>query len=244
LSYKTVVKKIDRYEVKTPKITLKRINLVADVTFFRSKKDNDGLLVFMDAWSGRVLWFKFIKSESKAEYQEGLDFLTSNNYEILSVTIDGKIGIKEVFLDYQVQICQFHFQANILRKTTLNPQSILGQKLKYIATHFINERWTSDQFQQVYDRLTVEYKDFLNEKNDNNQYSHRNLRSAMRTIRTNLKYIFTFQTNTNLQIPNTTNHLDGGINPKVKRLVYDHRGLSKLRRNKLIEVLLWNLGRK
>jgi transposase-like protein len=109
----------------------------------------------MDAWSDRVLWFKFIKSETKAEYQEGLDSLKGNNYEILSVTIDGKIGIKEVFLSYQVQICQFHFQANILRKTTLNPKSILGQKLKYIATHFINKRWTADQFQQVYDRLTT-----------------------------------------------------------------------------------------
>jgi hypothetical protein len=73
---------------------------------------------------------------------------------------------------------------------------------------------------------------------------HRSLRSEMRTISTNFKYIFTFQTDPNLQIPNTTNHLDGGINPKIKRLVYDHRGLSKLRRNKLIEVLLWSLGRK
>lgn len=214
------------------------------MTFFGKKKDRDGLLVFMDAWTGKVMWLKFIETETKAEYQEGLGFLVENNYEILSVTIDGKIGIKEVFLDYPTQICQWHFQANLLRKTTLNPRTQLGQKLKYLATHFINQRWTKHQLQTAFELLNTDYTDFLNEKNDNSQYTHRGLRSAMRTIKTNLNNVFTFQDYPQLRIPNTTNHLDGGINPKIKKLVYDHRGLSKPRRNKLIQVLAWSLGKK
>lgn len=202
------------------------------------------MLIFIDAWTGKVLWLKFIETETKAEYQEGLDFLVKNNYEILSVTIDGKIGIKEVFLSYPVQICQWHFQANLLRKTTLNPRTLVGQKLKYLATHFINQRWGKQQLQIAYETLHTNFTDFLNEKNDNHQYTHRGLRSAMRTIKTNLNYIFTFQDCPQLRIPNTTNHLDGGINPKIKKLVYDHRGLSKSKRNKLIEVLGWSLGQK
>jgi hypothetical protein len=198
----------------------------------------------MDTWTGKVLWLKFIETETKIEYQTGLDFLVENNYEILSVTIDGKIGIKEVFKDYPTQICQWHFQANLLRKTTLNPRTQLGQNLKYVATHFINQRWSKQQLQAAFETLSKNYADFLNEKNDNNQYVHRGLRSAMRTIKTNLNYIFTFQDYPQLQIPNTTNHLDGGVNPKIKKLVYEHRGLSKPRRNKLIEVLLWSLGQK
>jgi hypothetical protein len=198
----------------------------------------------MDAWSGQVLWLKFIETETKTEYQEGLDFLIQNNYKILSVTIDGRIGIKEVFSAYPTQICQWHFQINILHKTTLNPKSLLGQNLKYLATHFINQRWTKQQLQTSYQALQINHEDFLKEKNHNNQYTHRKLRSAMRTIKTNLNYIFTYQDCPQLQIPNTTNHLDGGINPKIKKLVYDHRGMSKPRRNKLIEVLAWSLGRK
>jgi hypothetical protein len=196
----------------------------------------------MDAWSGQVLWLKFIEVETKAEYQEGLSFLIQNNYEILSVTIDGRIGIKEVFSAYPTQICQWHFQINILHKTTLNPRTPLGQNLKYIATHFINQRWSKQHLSYAFETLNKSNIDFLNEKNHNNQYVHRKLRSAMRTIKTNLNNIFTFQDCPQLQIPNTTNHLDGGINPKIKKLVYDHRGLSKPRRNKLIEVLLWSLG--
>jgi hypothetical protein len=46
----------------------------------------------MDAWTGKVVWLKFIETETKLEYQEGLDFLIQNNYEIISVTIDGRIG--------------------------------------------------------------------------------------------------------------------------------------------------------
>ena len=198
----------------------------------------------MDAWTGKVLWLKFIETETKTEYQEGLNFLIKNNYGILSVTIDGKIGIKQVFLSYPIQICQWHFQANLLRKTTLNPRTQLGQNLKYLATHFINQRWSKQQLQIMFEKLNNRYKDFLNEKNDKNQFSHRSIRSAMKTIKTNLNYIFTFQDYPHLNIPNTTNHLDGGINPKIKKLVYDHRGLSKPRRNKLIEVLAWSLGRK
>jgi hypothetical protein len=153
LSYKTVIKIIDNYIIKIPKITLKKINLIADVTFFGKKKNCDGLIIFMDTWSGKVLWLKFIETETKAEYQEGLDYLIKNNYEILSVTIDGRIGIKEVFLAYPVQICQWHFQVNILRKTTLNPRTDLGRNLKFIVTHFINQRWSKQQFQDAVTKI-------------------------------------------------------------------------------------------
>ena len=38
---------------------------------------------------------------------EGLRYLEERGFEILSVTIDGRRGIKSVFSDYPVQICQF-----------------------------------------------------------------------------------------------------------------------------------------
>jgi hypothetical protein len=84
----------------------------------------------------------------------------------------------------------------------------------------------------------------LGQRNESGQFAHRRLRSAMRSMKSNLHYIFTYQQLPELNIPNTTNHLDGGVNPKIKKLVYDHRGLSKPRRNKLIEVLASSLGKK
>jgi hypothetical protein len=79
----------------------------------RKRKDKDGLLIFFDATSGRVLW---IQSETKNEYQKGLNFLLQKGFQIQSVTIDGgaagNISIQKV---------------------------IVGKRLKYVATHFICE---------------------------------------------------------------------------------------------------------
>ena len=60
-------------------------------------------------------------------------------------------------------------------------------------------------------------------------------------IRLALPYLFTYQDYPNLNIPNTTNHIDGGINPKLKELNRKHRGMRIDRRNKLLVKLLYNL---
>ena len=189
-----------------------------------------------------MLWFKFIQSETKENYLEGLNFLLEKGFEILSVTIDGRRGIPQLFRKYPVQVCQFHIQKRILNKTTLNPQSECGKKLKYVATHFICERWTREKFTTEIKSILEEFHQFLTEKNNNNQYVHRQLRSALFGIKLALPYLFTYQDYSELNIPNTTNHIDGGINPKLKELNRQHRGMRVDRRNKLLVKLLCDLG--
>ena len=218
-----------------------KIHLVCDATFFRRRKDKDGLLIFFDSISGKVLWFKFIQSETKENYLEGLRYLEQREFEILSVTIDGRRGIPSIFRKYPVQVCQFHVQRRILNRTTLNPKSECGRRLKYIATHFIQERWTRERFTREIQNLLEEFYQFLTEKNDNNQYTHRNLRSAFYGIKLALPNLFTYQDFPHLNIPNTTNHVDGGVNTKLKELNRHHRGMRADRRNKLLVNLLYNL---
>jgi hypothetical protein len=79
------------------------------------------------------------------------------------------------------------------------------------------------------------------EKNENNQYVHRSLRSALFGIKLALPYLFTYQDFPELKIPNTTNHVDGGVNTKLKELNRQHRGMRRDRRNKLLVRLLYNL---
>ena len=56
-----------------------------------------------------------------------------------------------------------------------------------------------------------------------------------------MKYLFRFQNYPTLNIPNTTNHIDGGINTKLKDLNRRHRLMTVARRNKLLINLLYNL---
>jgi len=116
----------------------------------------------------------------------------------------------QLFSKYPTQICQFHVQKRILTRTTQNPKTDCGKRLKYIATHFVAERWIQNVLQ--------EFKDFLNERNDKNQYQHRQLRAALFGIKLALPYLFTYQDFPEQNIPNTTNSIDGGINTKLKDL--------------------------
>ena len=114
--------------------------------------------------------------------------------------------------------------------------------LKFIATRFIRDRWTKEFFTEVYDSLDISYKDYLSERNEQGGYCHKSMRSAMRSIKAASPWLFTTQEYESLNIPNTTNNIDGGVNPKLKELVRNHRGMNIQRRNKLLQVLLASLG--
>ena len=50
---------------------------------YGKRKDKDGLLIFFDSISRQVVWHKFIQSETKENYLEGLNFLLEKGFEIL-----------------------------------------------------------------------------------------------------------------------------------------------------------------
>jgi hypothetical protein len=60
------------------------------------------LLIFFDTVSGTVLWHKFIQSQPKENYLESLNSLLEKGFEILSVKIDGRRGITQIFNKWQV----------------------------------------------------------------------------------------------------------------------------------------------
>ena len=71
-------------------------------------------------------------------------------------------------------------------------------------------------------------------------YTHKRLRSAYRSLKTNLPYLFTYQEKQNkyLKIPNTTNLLDGFFS-HLKDALRVHRGLKIKRKIKIIEAIIW-----
>jgi len=74
-------------------------------------------------------------------------------------------------------------------------------------------------------------------KNEQGEFVHRKLRSAVRSLKSNLPYLFAYQTYPELNIPNTTNSCDGSF-AHWKQKVKIHRGLRQHRRNKMIDLLL------
>jgi len=89
-----------------------------------------------------------------------------------------------------------------------------------------------------------QYEEFLNERatdlsesTKRPAYKHKKLRSAYKSLKTNLPYLFTYQKFPELHIPNTTNSLDGSFS-HLKNMVGIHRGKIRERRYKIIQEIL------
>ena len=66
-----------------------------------------------------MLWRKYVKHETLAVYQEGVDWLENNGFCIEGIVCDGMRGVFKQFSKYRVQMSQFH-QVSIIRRYLTN----------------------------------------------------------------------------------------------------------------------------
>ena len=219
------------------------IHLVVDATYFGMKETKLwGVLVFRDQYNKENLWWRFIDEERIFHYKEGMDHLISLRYTILSVTCDGFSGLPELFSPIPVQFCHFH-QAQIVRRyTTQNPKIVAGHELLELVKTltFTTEKVFTHRLSIFVDK----YRDFLNEKITNpftreSFYTHKKLRSAVRSLQLHLHMLFTFERFPLLHIPTTTNSLESHFS-HIKDVVRIHRGLSMPLKQKMIHTILLN----
>ena len=186
------------------------------------------------------LAWAWIESETKEAYASLKQSIESRGFVLLGVILDGRRGIPRVFEGLPVQICQFHQLKIIQRKLTLRPETEAGQKLLSIGLNIVrkNEAILSKELDEWYKT----YKDFINEKTHilgtrRWRYTHRRVRSAYTSLKRNLPYLYTYQKYPELNMPNTTNSLDGYWS-RLKNLLSAHRGKSKERIRKMVEEIL------
>ena len=163
------------------------------------------------------------------------------------MTTDGKRGLQKVFKDYPMQMCHFHQTKTVRRYITKRPKLQAGKDLQKIMYRLkeTNER----NFTKKLDEWHEKYKDFIEVKSTNietgkSYYTHYKVRAAYRSLRANLPYLFTRKNYKNIEIPNTTNTLDGGTFSPLKILIKIHRGLSKSLKLKLVDDYLLNYKKK
>lgn len=188
------------------------------------------------------LYWKEITTESKLVYEEAKRFLENNGFHIQAIVVDAKHGIKEVFRGMVIQICQYHQQQIVQRYLTDAPKTQAAQELKIIAKSLT---WQNEQaFWQALKEWHEKWAALLAERTytPNRKhwwYTHKRLRSAYRSINTNLPYLFSYLNYPELNIPNTNNSIEGYFS-RVKQLLNNHHGLKRWRRYRLIEAVLNN----
>ncbi|CAA6814006.1 MAG: FIG00657648: hypothetical protein [uncultured Campylobacterales bacterium] len=241
------MKQRDEYNVESKTHKPREINIVCDATFYGKRKDKLGTLVFKDIESKEILIWKHIESETVEDYRYLKEELINLGYKIQSVTIDGKRGLYKAFEGIPIQMCHFHQKKIIQRYITLKPKLQASKDLKKIVSRLTLT--TQNNFIKKLDIWYEIYKDFLDEKTVSKttgklHYTHPKVRSAYRSLRTNLPYLFTYKEHKNLNIQNTTNSLEGGVFSHMKNMISLHRGLSKNLKIKLVDFYLVNYSKK
>lgn len=143
--------------------------------------------------------------------------------------------LEEDFPGIPVQLCKFHQCKTITKYITKNPKSGCGQALKDLMFTLRYSYRTT--FEYHLNEITEQYQEFLEERNENNEYKHRRIRSAIRSLKTNMPYLFQDEDFPDFHIPPTTNSCDGYFS-HLKSKVRLHRGIEHNRKKKLIEQLL------
>ena len=219
----------------------KPVNVIIDATFFTR---SDGVLVAR-ANSKNLIW-KEIETEKVEDYEELILMLQAAGVIFSTFVIDGKRGVLHMILKkfpgIPVQYCQFHQIQIITRYLSKKPRLEAGKELRELTlTLAKTDRKTfTNELRLWHER----WEDFLAEKTidpitEKWHFTHKRLRSAHRSLKTNLPYLFTYLDHPELKIPNTTNSCDGSF-AHWKGKLGVHRGLKKERRSKMMNYLLEN----
>jgi hypothetical protein len=196
----------------------------------------------------KVITWSFVDKENSSSWQELLFCLT---YPTALVT-DGQRGalkaIAASFPGVTIQRCQFHVMHYCLLRLTKNPESKAGQELRQLVLYLPKVKSKKDAlfWFNRYRLWNANYLAFVKEKTYQESlglkkrrrwhYTHGKLHAAHSYLRRSLPYLFKYLTNP--QIPNTTNHVEGGINAGIKDLLRKHRGLSLNHRKVLVGYFL------
>jgi hypothetical protein len=195
--------------------------------------------------SKNLLW-KEIETEKIEYYEELVLMLQTADVLFSAFVVDGKRGVLHMLLKklpgVPIQYCQFHQIQIITRYLSKKPKLEAGKELRELSlTLTKSDRKT---FTDGLNKWYGTWKNFLAEKTTDPitvkwHFTHKRLRSAYRSLKTNLPYLFTHLDYPELNIPNTTNSCDGSF-AHWKGKLGVHRGLKKQRRRKMMNYLLEN----
>lgn len=236
-SKKTIQRKIDLHKVNIPIKIPRRVIVLMDTTYWGR---NFGLMLFKDAYTKENLLKYYVKTETNSLYIQGIKELMSKGFDVVAIVCDGRKGLLQSFDRIPVQMCQFHQVAIIRRYITKNPKIPASIELKeFVAMMKMTDR---ESFEGGLELWYTKWKPFLNERTLNHEtgkshYTHKRLRSAYRSLKTNTKWLFTWYDHHDLKIPNTTNAIDGHFSD-LKNKLRNHNGLSRTRKIKFIDEFL------
>ena len=236
-SKRTIQRKLDLHDIPLPNKSPRPVIILMDTSYWER---DFGVMLFKDAITGENLLKYYVKSETNALYKKGIEELKSMGFIIVAIVCDGRRGLIQSFEGIPVQMCQFHQSAIVRRYITKNPRLPASIELKGVVK--LMTCTDKESFEGALNNWFLKWETFLKERTINKEtkkshYTHKRLRSAYRSLKNNLPWLFTWYDNIDLGIPNTTNAIDGHF-ADLKTKLRNHNGLSRKRKMKFIDGFL------
>lgn len=231
-----------RYPTPKAPSTLEGQSLILDAVSIEPRR----MMALIGRTPRRVVWWTFAEWESYDSWK----LFCSKLPTPAAVICDGQRGlfaaIRGRWPTVAFQRCLIHVLRQALAKLTLHPKTLAGQDLRNlvkqlpkIRTRRQKRRWIRcwKHWHSKHHRFLAErsYGDIQNKKRGW-WYTHKKIRAVRSLIRNSLPYLFTFIGHP--EIPKTSNYVEGGINSRLKELLYRHRGLSLIQKQALVSWFL------
>jgi hypothetical protein len=195
-----------------------------------------GVMVFKDSKTGIILYKQYVKAETNSLYLFGIAEIIRRGINVQSIICDGRKGLFQLFGNVPMQHCNFHQVKTIRNYLTKKPKMQASKELWQLTLLLV--RTDKESFTGGLNEWHTKWKLFLDEQkideNGKKRYVHKKLRSAYRSLKTNLPWLFTWHENMHLNMPNTTNAIDGQFSD-LKNKLRNHNGLSEARKKKFID---------
>lgn len=132
------------------------------------------------------------------------------------------------------QRCIAHVERLVRLRVSCHPQTRAGYELLRLSTS-LKTVWTRRQKRQwlrMFKHWSKKHRNTINQKTTTLlpsgrkswRYTHGRLHSAYSLINNSIPNLFTYIGH--WDIPRTSNHVEGGINARIKELIHRHRGLT------------------
>ena len=221
------VQKISKY---------KQVTIQMDTTYWGQRF---GLMVIRDTTRGKVLWRKYVRHETIADYMEGVEWLKKQGFKIYGAVIDGLKGLSKALYPYPVQLCQFHQMLTVRKYITQDPDIEASKALLDLVNNIT--KMDKESFIGAFEEWHEKYQDVLNErvhdkriKKKTPPFMRPRLRSAYFSVKRNMPLLWTFYDYPETGLPNTNNALEG-LFSDLKTKVRVHSGISKEHRRKVLD---------
>lgn len=217
--------------------------IIMDTTYFGR---SHGIVTFIDAHTNRLLYFQEInRSEIIQDYIDGLETIRRAGINPVACVVDGRRGLINAMehRGLYVQVCLFHIQLIVRKYLTNTPILEPNKELKIITELLCHKKIKLDRFHfaSILHGFFVRNEKWLNERtrleNGKYEFTHQDTRKAYQAIQKHFPWLFTYEKHPELNIPRTSNKIEGKFGNAKDKLKL-HHGYTKELKTKIFFSLL------